>query len=628
MSEHEFWKDLGGIFDAVLNYQKKNVEFNKQFINPWLRLGNIFDREDQHKEAVEVYSHATEIDPESAQNWISLGDAQFKNGEFDHAATSYAKAIELNPGFGWPKSNLALTYVMQTKYEEAIPLYLESIELFSDDQDKAICWNRLGNVYRKINDYQNAFSAFQNADKLDSNNTGFTDVLDDLSTEDSSSSATTSLEDMIIDKPAETAVELSAEILVELNPDMSEGDVSESETSVQIQLTSEEIESQTATGYGPNVAIDIEEDIETDHHMNLPEPEIASIENEPNKTINEEEASPEDDQELRSITDEEVTISQLPDSLELDESESTPEIDGNNISESADEELEEKLHDEVNELLPTLTTYEEETVNISSESPIDDTRSLAEYEESTYDSQIPEDFQNEFQQDLASRKTTDAFYQNDDEDQYLEKEADAAEQLAPNSPESTAAEVDFQTNEVEIENASNEAAYEEYLMDVSGSVEYIEQDETSGEQPLTEVTPDGEVRIAMDTKNAHVWNELGNVYFNSGNFDDAIASYGKAIELDQSFAWPYSNLALAYVQKGSFAEAILLYQRGLELFGTEKDKAITWNRLGNVYRRLGDYPNAIAAYQTADELDTENATLSLRSNFGLLGNMFAEQKQA
>jgi len=41
---------------------------------------------------------------------------------------------------------------------------------------------------------------------------------------------------------------------------------------------------------------------------------------------------------------------------------------------------------------------------------------------------------------------------------------------------------------------------------------------------------------------------------------------------------------------------------------------------------MNDYNNAIAAYQTADELDPENATLSLRSSFGLLGNLYAEQK--
>jgi tetratricopeptide (TPR) repeat protein len=115
---------------------------------------------------------------------------------------------------------------------------------------------------------------------------------------------------------------------------------------------------------------------------------------------------------------------------------------------------------------------------------------------------------------------------------------------------------------------------------------------------------------------------------NAGTWDDAMISYSKAIELDRHFAWPYSNLALAYVQKGRFAEAILLYQRGIELFTSDRDKAITWNRLGNVYRRINDYANAIAAYQTADELDPENATLSLRSSFGLLGNMYSDSKPA
>jgi tetratricopeptide (TPR) repeat protein len=113
---------------------------------------------------------------------------------------------------------------------------------------------------------------------------------------------------------------------------------------------------------------------------------------------------------------------------------------------------------------------------------------------------------------------------------------------------------------------------------------------------------------------------------NSGSCEDAITAYGRAIELDRQFAWPYSNLALAYVQKGRFAEAILLYQRSIELFESDKDKAVTWNRLGNVYRRLNDYANAIAAYQTADDLDPDNAKLSMSSHYGLLGNLYVEQK--
>ena len=148
--------------------------------------------------------------------------------------------------------------------------------------------------------------------------------------------------------------------------------------------------------------------------------------------------------------------------------------------------------------------------------------------------------------------------------------------------------------------------------------------EVTNSEVNMEVSTD--LTIEMDTKNAHVWNELGNVYFNAGSYDDAIAAYSKAIELDTQFAWPYTNLALSYVQKGSLGDAISLYQRGIELFSDEKDKAVAWNRLGNVYRRMNDYEKAIAAYQRADELDPGNTAVTQQSRFSLLGSEKVDQE--
>ena len=150
-----------------------------------------------------------------------------------------------------------------------------------------------------------------------------------------------------------------------------------------------------------------------------------------------------------------------------------------------------------------------------------------------------------------------------------------------------------------------------------------EVEETRSEANM-DVTID--LTVNMDTKNAHVWNELGNVYFNAGSFDDAIVAYSKAIELDRQFAWPYTNKALSYVQKGRLEDAIPLYQRSIELFSNEEDKAVTLNRLGNVYRRLNDYENAIAAYQRADELDPGNVAIAKQSRFSLLGSEQVNQE--
>src|SRR5512143_2647778 len=120
MGSYEFWDELGKIFNAVVAYQEKNIEFNKRFISPWIRLGNVFAKQDQNKEAIEAYQKAIEIAPDNAENWFELGNVHFKMESYGDAAEAFNKAIELDAGFGWAYSNLALTLVAQGDFEPAI----------------------------------------------------------------------------------------------------------------------------------------------------------------------------------------------------------------------------------------------------------------------------------------------------------------------------------------------------------------------------------------------------------------------------------------------------------------------------------------------------------------------------
>src|SRR5512135_839227 len=104
-----------------------------------------------------------------------------------------------------------------------------------------------------------------------------------------------------------------------------------------------------------------------------------------------------------------------------------------------------------------------------------------------------------------------------------------------------------------------------------------------------------------------LWNELGNLYFLSGAYNQAAHAYERSIQTDTRFGRPYSNLALTYVQQGRYDEAIDLYRRSIELLAENKEKAISLNRLGNVYRHLKDYSRAVVAFQEADELDPRSA---------------------
>jgi tetratricopeptide (TPR) repeat protein len=108
-----------------------------------------------------------------------------------------------------------------------------------------------------------------------------------------------------------------------------------------------------------------------------------------------------------------------------------------------------------------------------------------------------------------------------------------------------------------------------------------------------------------------IWNELGNIYYNSGAYDEAIRAYHKAIEMDHGNGQSFSNLGSIYVQKEFYAEAISMYQKGLDLLESAAEKALLWNRLGDVYLQMDDYSQALSAYQTAVELDPGNAALKI-----------------
>ncbi|MEW5939597.1 MAG: tetratricopeptide repeat protein [Chloroflexota bacterium] len=100
-----------------------------------------------------------------------------------------------------------------------------------------------------------------------------------------------------------------------------------------------------------------------------------------------------------------------------------------------------------------------------------------------------------------------------------------------------------------------------------------------------------------------LWNELGNLYYLSGAYDQAVFAYNRSIQMESRFGRPYSNLALVYVRMGKYAEAVRLYQAGIELLLDGKEKAISWYRLGDVYRCAKNYRDAILAYQQGDLLD-------------------------
>ena len=519
MTNYEFWNDLDKIFEAIVAYQEKTIEFNKQFVDPWVKLGHVFDKKESNG-VIAARKNAVAIAPENAQSWFELAKAYTRAGQFDKSIQAYHQARNLGVESGELYKNLGMAYAMISRYQESIPVLRYSLKLAENKTEKAIIWNHLGNVYRKLNDYQMAFQAFKKADQLEG--LIYSNLEERSSVDSSKESSRTSDTKEEESEPAQTTEEVAP--LFESIPDHEAENIDVENSDLNLEQENE-----------------LKGEEQSDFYQS-------------------------------STYEEEQT-------------------QGNERSDTLDDGL------------PVIFEM--------------DFTTLADYLEAEYP----------LAEDAAQKGATT--------DQWTEEDKTPAfegEQLAKSQP---SVEKDMDPD-AEDKNSFNFSAYEEYLQDtiepirmnlIESQFEKEQTVATSAREANRAAHPEAnavessaDLTVDMETKNPKVWNELGNSYFNAGAIEDAIAAYIRAIELDNLFAWPYTNLAMAYAQIGHSEEAILLYQRSIELFSEEKDKAITWNRLGDLYRRIEEYEKAIEAYQRADDLDPGNPALTNQAKLSLLGS--------
>lgn len=96
-------------------------------------------------------------------------------------------------------------------------------------------------------------------------------------------------------------------------------------------------------------------------------------------------------------------------------------------------------------------------------------------------------------------------------------------------------------------------------------------------------------------------------------YSEAIAAYGRAIDLNPSNPVYFSNRAAAWSQAGNHEKAIEDANRAKEI-----DPAFTkaYSRLGHAYFSTGRYDEAVSAYQRAVELEPSVSRLCSRKTRG------------
>ena len=108
--------------------------------------------------------------------------------------------------------------------------------------------------------------------------------------------------------------------------------------------------------------------------------------------------------------------------------------------------------------------------------------------------------------------------------------------------------------------------------------------------------------IELDPKLAKAHYNLGLALADKGQLDEAIASYKKALAIDPKHAMAHYDLGIALVRTAQVDEAIVWYKKAIAL---DPKYAEAHCNLGQAFRTQGRFAEALAAVQRGHELGTK-----------------------
>ncbi len=470
---------------------QRALVLDDHLVEAWVNLGKCLALQNRDNRAVEAYGKALEINPQNLEAWDHLGRLHLQRQDYEASVAGFQKAISIDPNFSEAYLGMAYALFEKGDFKTSAVIYEKAITLFEDPETRAVLWNRLGDTYVHLKEYEKAIAAYRQSDEL------VKECQEPEPAERQEDAASQTLHCSEMENEQNDPAEERGETMNESTRVFDSRSAREwnelGNTYLKSGAYNEAIAAYTK-------AIDLAPDASWPYIQNL-----AQVHYQKGKLRGQRAGDKEQDPDVWEEEDESLSAT-----LFGTDSIPTPE-----------------RHD---------SQSEEEQPGVAQRDPLDAAHTPAP-------------------SGCCS------------EEQAVLSESLRESPLSPEEPEPVVVEV-----------------------------------------------PDG---------SASDWNELGNAYLKDRNFDAAIEAYKKAIELDPRDGQPYSNLGFIYYHLGKFQVAILLYKKSIDLLNSQQDKAISWNRLGDAYRRIGDYKNAMTAYQTSSEIVPTASPVMARARGALLETAFA-----
>ena len=152
----------------VEGFYKKAISLDKKIPEPHNNLGNLYDYLNKINDAIDCYKKAIDINPKFSYAHHNLGAAYVAVGKFDDAKKHFKESIKLNPNF--IVTHRLLSRI--TKYTDSDDHFDELKKIYkkiniNDSEKKIELGYALGKAYEDIQNFDQAFSYFKEANQLE-----------------------------------------------------------------------------------------------------------------------------------------------------------------------------------------------------------------------------------------------------------------------------------------------------------------------------------------------------------------------------------------------------------------------------------------------------------------------------
>ncbi len=112
-----------------------------------------------------------------------------------------------------------------------------------------------------------------------------------------------------------------------------------------------------------------------------------------------------------------------------------------------------------------------------------------------------------------------------------------------------------------------------------------------------------EKAVELDAEDGVAWRDRGDALWNLGRHEEALASYEKAVELDAEDGLAWRDRGFALWNLGRHEEALASYEKAVEL---DAEDGLAWRNRGLALGNHGRHEEALASFEKAVELDAED----------------------